>query len=98
MHTATVSSDAVMAKAGVSSAHRVIVVHVSANSRFRRWPAEAFRDAIVALARAGADRRIVVTSGPSEADAARAITAAAQQQLGVLSDRVVQDTDLSIAE
>ncbi len=59
-------------------AHRLIVVHVSAGNPFRRWPADAFVHLLTRLAAADARRRILVVSGPSERDAARAIGARAR--------------------
>jgi ADP-heptose:LPS heptosyltransferase len=71
-----------LAAAGVTPAHTMIVVHVSAGNPFRRWPAAAFTDLICRLALADSQRRIVVTSGPSEAEAAGAIAAEARARLG----------------
>lgn len=48
----------------------VIVIHVSAGNPFRRWPAESFVDLVCRLAAKDAKRRIILTSGPSDADAA----------------------------
>jgi hypothetical protein len=45
----------------------LIVLHVSAGNPFRRWPAESFASAAAALASADPSRRIIITSGPSEA-------------------------------
>lgn len=68
-----------LAAAGVDpDGHRIIVLHVSAGNPFRRWPAEAFVDLLTRVASADARRRIVVVSGPSERDAARAIGARAR--------------------
>jgi ADP-heptose:LPS heptosyltransferase len=59
-----------LAEAGITRGHRVIVVHVSAGNPFRRWPAASFVELICQLAAADPLRRIVVTSGPSDAGAA----------------------------
>jgi predicted lipopolysaccharide heptosyltransferase III len=61
-----------LADAGLAH-HALVVVHVSAGNPFRRWPAAHFAALLVDMARAGADRRFVLTSGPSDATAARAI-------------------------
>ena len=66
--------------AGVGPGHRVIVVHVSAGNPFRRWPASGFAALTASLA-AGPSRRVILTSGPSEAGAADAVARAAQGQL-----------------
>lgn len=53
--------------------HALVVVHVSAGNPFRRWPAAHFAALVADLARRSANRRVILTSGPSEVDAARAI-------------------------
>jgi ADP-heptose:LPS heptosyltransferase len=70
-----------LASAGVASEHTLVVMHVSASNRFKRWPDESFVSLIVALARGDSSRRIVLTSGPSDVDGARRIAAAARRQL-----------------
>jgi lipopolysaccharide heptosyltransferase II len=74
--------------AGIHAGHPLVVVHVSANNPFRRWPAESFAVLIAQLARRDRRRRIVVFSGPSDADAAARITAEARTQLGALGAAV----------
>ena len=59
--------------AGVTDAHTLVVIHVSAGNAFRRWPAPAFEDLVVGLVQRDGQRRVVLTSGPSDADAARRI-------------------------
>lgn len=91
--------DAKLAAAGVRGDHDVLVFHVSAGNPFRRWPAASFADAAAALARADGNRRIVFTSGPSEAAAARTIAAAARERLGPdLADRIARVDDFDLAE
>jgi predicted lipopolysaccharide heptosyltransferase III len=61
-------------RAGLARDDRIVVLHVSAGNPFRRWPLDRF----VAVARAlGAvkGRRVIVTSGPSERDAAAEVIA-----------------------
>lgn len=77
-----------LAEAGINTAAILIVVHVSAGNPFRRWPAEAFAAAIESLARRDPARRIIVTSGPSEADAAGRIIDEVRQRLGPLAPAV----------
>jgi lipopolysaccharide heptosyltransferase II len=84
--------------AGVTAAHELIVVHVSAGNPFRRWPEPAFTTLISALAAAAPARRIVLSSGPSDREAAARIAAAARQALGASSDRVVEFGDFDLAE
>ena len=81
---------------GIEPGHQVVVIHVSAGNPFRRWPADAFVDLAARLA-ADDRRRIVLTSGPSEADAAARIAAAARQRLGGAGHRVA-DPALDVAE
>lgn len=83
--------------AGIGPEHVIIVIHVSAGNPFRRWPAEAFATLAVRLAAADDRRRVVMTSGPSEAEAASRIVSAARQRLGPHGYRV-SDPDLSVAE
>ena len=83
--------------AGIGPAHRLVVVHVSAGNPFRRWPSESFATLIVELAKRDPARRFMITSGPSEADAARAVAEAARQALGGAS-RAVAHGQFEIGE
>src|SRR5688572_4243300 len=83
--------------AGIGPAHRLVVVHVSAGNPFRRWPSESFATLIVELAKRDPARRFMITSGPSEADAARAVAEAARQALGGVS-RAVAHGQFEIGE
>jgi lipopolysaccharide heptosyltransferase II len=76
--------------AGVDPSHDLIVAHVSAGNPFRRWPEPAFAALLVGLARRGPARRIIVSSGPSDHDAAQRITAAARRELGAAANRIVE--------
>jgi predicted lipopolysaccharide heptosyltransferase III len=88
-----------LAESGVDGPTQLIVVHVSSNSPFRRWPAESFAATIAALAASGGDRRIVVTSGPSEADAVDRIVAEARRRLdGTAASRVLRCGEFSLSE
>jgi lipopolysaccharide heptosyltransferase II len=82
---------------GIGPDHDLVMVHVSAGNPFRRWPAAAFVDLAERLARADPRRRVVMTSGPSEADAAARIVAAARERLGPRAEQVV-DPPLDVAE
>jgi len=57
------------------------VVHASAGNAFRRWPLDRFAALVSALVRADRRRRVVVTSGPSERDAAASVVAQARALL-----------------
>jgi predicted lipopolysaccharide heptosyltransferase III len=88
-----------LADAGVGEAARLIVVHVSSSSPFRRWSADAFAAAIAALAAGGEDRRVIVTAGPSEAGAAERIIDAARARLRAPdAARIVRCGEFSLAE
>ena len=78
-----------LAEAGIAPSNPLIVLHVSAGNPFRRWPAHSFATLIVDLARRDPSRRFMVTSGPSDLDAARAITAQAGERLGTGAASVV---------
>jgi ADP-heptose:LPS heptosyltransferase len=82
-----------LAAAGISPAHRLVVVHVSAGNPFRRWPAGHFVELAVQLAANDPDRRIILTSGPSEAEAARAIVEQARQRLPAGSGDLIRTGD-----
>ncbi len=80
-------------------AGRLIVIHVSAGNPFRRWPAEHFVELVVALVSPNARRRIIVTSGPSERDAAERVTSAARAALdAATAGRVLSCGEFSLAE
>jgi lipopolysaccharide heptosyltransferase II len=86
-------------EAGIGPRHRLVVVHVSAGNPFRRWPADHFVELAVQLAAADPDRRIILTSGPSEAEAARAIVERARQRLPAGSaDRIRTGDEYSLVE
>src|SRR5262249_18071515 len=88
-----------LSRAGVAAAHDLIVVHVSAGNPFRRWPAAHFVDLIAGLAGRDERRRIVVTSGPSEQDAAARVIAEARSRLGeARAHRLVSCGEFSLAE
>jgi lipopolysaccharide heptosyltransferase II len=78
--------------------HPLVVVHVSAGNPFRRWPAASFVTLTCELARRDPRRRVVLTSGPSEAAAAREIAAAARAELGPLAAAVPDLGEFDLAE
>jgi ADP-heptose:LPS heptosyltransferase len=88
-----------LAAAGVPASARVIVVHVSSNSPFRRWPPESFAAAIADLAGSLDDCRIVVTAGPSETDAVERIVEDARgRSTAAAAERVLKCGEFSLAE
>jgi predicted lipopolysaccharide heptosyltransferase III len=84
--------------AGVAAGDSIVVIHVSAGNPFRRWPTERFVELIVALANDDRTRRIVVTSGPSESDAASLVVASAQSRLGPRATQVLGCGDFALDE
>jgi lipopolysaccharide heptosyltransferase II len=85
-------------EAAIGPEHRIVVIHVSAGNRFRRWPPEAFQALVIALARRDPFRRIVLTAGPSDAEAAARIADAARGDLGPLASCVPDLGELDLAE
>jgi lipopolysaccharide heptosyltransferase II len=85
-------------EARITAAHTLIVVHVSAGNPFRRWPRESFEALVIMLARRDPLRRIVLTSGPSDAAAAAMIAARARAALGSLSAAVPDLGEFDLAE
>lgn len=90
--------EARLAAAGVTHDEDLVVVHVSASSPFRRWPLPSFIETVRALA-AQPGRRVLVTSGPSEVDAATSIIDGARSTLPPTDrTRVLGCGDFSLAE
>lgn len=87
-----------LVQAGIRERDDIIVVQVSAGNRFRRWPETSFVTLIADLARKDAHRRIVVSSGPSDREAAARITATAREQLGGLGSRVIDLGEFDLEE
>jgi ADP-heptose:LPS heptosyltransferase len=80
--TADAAITARLGTLGVDARHALIVIHVSAGSPFRRWPEPFFVELVSALAGADANRRIVISSGPSDRAAADRIVSRARARLG----------------
>lgn len=84
--------------AGIDPGHELIVAHVSAGNPFRRWPEASFARLVADLASGSAARRIILSSGPSDREAADRIAAAARRELGDAGDRVVEFGEFGLAE
>jgi ADP-heptose:LPS heptosyltransferase len=104
---AVTSVEARLARAGVRAGDTLIVVHVSAGNPFRRWPLDHFVALVAALAAGEPARRIIITSGPSEGDAAERVIAGARARLqesglgevgSEPADRIVSCGEFSLAE
>jgi lipopolysaccharide heptosyltransferase II len=87
-----------LAAAGVTADEDLAVIHVSASSPFRRWPLPSFVETVAALA-SQAGRRVIITSGPSEREAANGIVNDARGKLPIGDrHRVLGCGDFSLAE
>jgi ADP-heptose:LPS heptosyltransferase len=88
-----------LARAGVGSTERLVVVHVSAGNPFRRWPQSAFAELVVALVSRDSSTTVIVTSGPSEREAAGLVVEGARARLAAAErERVVAIGECSLAE
>ncbi len=90
--------DARLAAAGVGPDELMIVMHVSAGNPFRRWPERSFAELAAALATDGPDRRVLVTSGPSDREAAARVIADARTRTGTAGARVLDGEGWSLEE
>jgi ADP-heptose:LPS heptosyltransferase len=91
--------DARLGAAAVDAFHQLVVMHVSAGNPFRRWPIGSFAAVAAALARNNDRRRVIVTSGPSELDAARQVIEQARRQLPEsIRTRVMMCGEFSLSE
>lgn len=77
---------------------RLIVLHVSAGNPFRRWPEHAFADVAAGLVRPSPDRRVLVTAGPSDREAAQRVLAMARDRAGDDGSRIMNAEAFSLAE
>ena len=83
----------------IGDEHELMVVHVSAGNPFRRWPEPAFVRLVRSLAETSDRRRIVLSSGPSDREAADRIASAARAELGTgRADRIVNFGEFDLAE
>ena len=93
---ATVASR--LTRAGVAPNDRLVVIHVSAGNPFRRWPLDHFI-ALTARVASEPDVRVIVTSGPSEQEAAAQVVEGARRQLQALTTgRILACGEFSLAE
>lgn len=84
--------------AGINAGHRIVVIHVSASSPFRRWPADRFAEVAARIVREQPDARIVFTSGPSERDLQSRVIDMSRARAGAEGERVVSCGDFDLAE
>jgi predicted lipopolysaccharide heptosyltransferase III len=84
--------------AGIPADAEVVVLHVSAGNPFRRWPESSFAALASSLVSAAPRRWIVITSGPSDRDAAARVVVDARAAVGASSARIINDDALSLEE
>jgi lipopolysaccharide heptosyltransferase II len=83
---------------GVARENHLIVIHVSASTRFKRWPEDSFVSLVVALVKQDPSRRVFLTSGPSDALAAKRIADAARHSLGNLGGALLENHLFQLTE
>lgn len=76
----------------------LVVIHVSAGNPFRRWPEASFAAVVEQLVRHDNNRRVLVTSGPSDVKATLRISADARRRLGPLGHAVLDLPEFNLAE
>jgi heptosyltransferase-1 len=96
--TADARMEARLARAGVTGQDDLVVLHVSAGNPFRRWPEGCFAETAAALAAAHPRRRVVLSSGPSDRDAATRIAADARVRLGTDAGRIIDLGEFDLQE
>lgn len=87
-----------LTRSGVAGGDPLVVIHVSAGNPFRRWPAAHFVELVTSLALGDPRRRIVVTSGPSERDAAGLVIREARARLEGRAQQVLSCGELPLQE
>lgn len=93
------SVSARLSAAGADPGSALVVIHVSAGNPFRRWPIDAFAAVAAALAAELPNRRVVVTSGPSDRDAAGRVIDASRALLEAsVAPRILKCGDFSLTE
>jgi predicted lipopolysaccharide heptosyltransferase III len=90
--------DSRLSAAGIAPGAPLIVMHVSAGNPFRRWPAASFAAVAAELAGEDARRRVIVTSGPSEAAAAETVAQQARSLAGAAAAGIVRTGEFDLAE
>jgi ADP-heptose:LPS heptosyltransferase len=98
-HDASARAARRLAAHGCRDHDELIVVHVSAGNPFRRWPTASFTDLVVRLGSARASRWVMVTSGPSDMQAAARVSQQARDRLGPeAARRVIHAADVDLHE
>jgi predicted lipopolysaccharide heptosyltransferase III len=85
-------------EAGVPDSAAIAVLHVSAGNPFRRWPADRFAALAAALTTLPDPMHVVMTSGPSEAEAVERVARAARDTPSAEPSRVVHCGEFDLSE
>jgi ADP-heptose:LPS heptosyltransferase len=85
-------------QAGLPENAPIAVIHASASSPYRRWPAERFAQLAATLLHERPELYVVFTTGPSERDLQDRLIAMTQAVPGVDAHRVVRCDDFDLAE
>lgn len=83
---------------GLQEWHQLVVVHVSAGNAFRRWPLLSFVELADRLSAGDRNRRIILTSGPSEAAAAAEVVRLVRERRPEFPEAVRTCGDMSLDE
>ncbi len=92
------SVDRYLTQSRVNRSDSLIVIHVSASTRFKRWPEDSFVSLVTRLVRNGSNRKVFFTSGPSDAAAAQRIADASRRELGSLASAILESRLLTLPE
>jgi ADP-heptose:LPS heptosyltransferase len=84
--------------AGVPQSAALVVIHASASSPFRRWPADRFAQLGATVLAAQPDAHVIFTTGPSEAALQQELVARTRALAGPAAARVVECADFDLAE
>ncbi len=87
-----------LAAAGIADTAPIVVLHVSAGNPFRRWPTASFAEVAARLATDDRARRIIITSGPSAAEAADEVAAHARTLAGPAAEGIVRTGEFDLSE
>jgi ADP-heptose:LPS heptosyltransferase len=90
--------DARLDREGIGHEHAIVVVHVGAGNEYRRWPESAFADVVLALVQADGNRRIILTSGPAQADTAARVVERVRVHNAAAASAIVSWCDLGLAD
>ncbi|MAM85086.1 MAG: hypothetical protein CL489_00530 [Acidobacteria bacterium] len=87
-----------LAAAAVGPTDPLVVIHVSAGNPFRRWALDCFIETIKTLALSDAQRRFVITAGPSDRRAVDKILFTVRAQLGQRAPTMIPGDGFNLPE